>query len=250
VAGGHGGRAADRGLARAAAAGYSVGSQPHAVGPVGYGARVLIRLFRGVIREGAHDRLLRELHDDVLPRLESHPHVLSSTLAFGLDESPDEYLVETHWTGIPELIRFAGDDWKTPRVEPAEEELLVSVSAHHYVTNGVGLVPATRPTPAPRVVCMNDVEIDGTRLQVAWNGSAVHLPPREMAAILALASDPGAPVPSAELARRIWPGSALVTPYDVRRVIHQLRLIFRDSGAPLRISNLHGLGYGLELTDR
>jgi hypothetical protein len=211
---------------------------------------VLIRLFRGVIREGAHDRLLRELQGHVLPHLESNPDVLSATLAFGLDASPDEYLVETHWSGVPELIRFAGDDWKTPRVEPAEEELLVSVSAHHYVTDGGGLAPATNPTPAPRMASINDLEIDGTRLQVAWNGSAVHLPPREMAAMLALASDPGAPVPSAELARRIWPGSAMVTPYDVRRVIHQLRVIFRKSGAPLRITNLHGLGYGLELTDR
>jgi hypothetical protein len=211
---------------------------------------VLIRLFRGVIREGAHERLLRELNDHALPHLESHPDVLSATLAFGLDESPDEYLLETHWSGIPALIRFAGEDWKTPRVEPAEEELLVSVSAHHYVTNAVARAPVTDPTPVPPVVRLNDVEIDATRLQVAWNGSAVHVPPREMAAMLALATDPGAPVPAAELARRIWPGSALVTPYDVRRVIHQLRVIFRESGAPLHISNLHGLGYGLELTDR
>jgi hypothetical protein len=211
---------------------------------------VLIRLFRGVIREGANERLLRELHDHALPHLESHPDVLSATLAFGLDESPDEYLLETHWKGIPELIRFAGDEWKTPRVEPAEEELLVSVSAHHFVTNGVARAPATDPTPVPPVLRMNDVEIDATRLQVAWNGSAAHLPPREMSAMLALAADLGAPIPSAELARRIWPGSALVTPYDVRRVIHQLRVIFRTSGAPLHISNLHGLGYGLELRDR
>lgn len=67
--------------------------------------------------------------------------------------------------------------------------------------------------------------------------------------MLALASDPGAPIPSAELARRIWPGSAMVTPYDVRRVIHQLRVLLRACGAPIHISNLHGLGYGLELTD-
>jgi hypothetical protein len=211
---------------------------------------VLIRLFRGVIREGANERLLRELQDHALPHLESHPDVLSATLAFGLDESPDEYLLETHWKGIRELIRFAGDEWKTPRVEPAEEELLVSVSAHHFVTNGAARAPATDPTRLLPVIRLNDVEIDATHLQVAWNGSAVHLPPREMSAMLALAADPGAPVSSAELARRIWPGSALVTPYDVRRVIHQLRLIFRESGAPLHISNLHGLGYGLELRDR
>jgi hypothetical protein len=56
---------------------------------------VLIRLFRGVIREGAHDRLLRVLHDQVLPRLEAHPGVTSTTLVVAMDGSPDEYLVES-----------------------------------------------------------------------------------------------------------------------------------------------------------
>jgi DNA-binding response OmpR family regulator len=211
---------------------------------------VLIRLFRGVIREGAHDRLLRELQDHVLPGLEAHPGVLSTTLAFGLEDPRDEYLVETHWRSARELIRFAGDDWRTPRVEPAEEELLVSVSAHHFVTDSVGPAPAAMPRTAPSVVRLNEVEIDAARLQVAWNGSAVHVPPREMAAMLALSADAGAPVSSAELARRIWPGSAMAIPDDVRRVIHQLRVILRRNGAPLHIRNVHGLGYGLELTER
>jgi DNA-binding response OmpR family regulator len=99
----------------------------------------------------------------------------------------------------------------------------------------------------PAIVCLGDIEIDGPRLQVLWDGSAVHLPPREMVAMLALPSDSGAPVSSLELSRRIWPGSAMVSAYDVRRVIHQLRLLLRSSGMPLRIRNLHGQGYGLEL---
>lgn len=225
------------------------GARRRSVGTVRYRARVLIRLFRGVIREGAHDRLLRELHDHVLPGLEAHPGVLSATLAFGLEDPQDEYLVETHWRSVTELIRFAGDDWRTPRVEPSEEELLVSVSAHHFVTDGLEPAAASPRTP-PSVVRLNDVEIDGARLQVVWNGSSIHLPPREMGAMLALSSDPGAPVSSAELARRIWPGSAMVIPNDVRRVIHQLRVILQRNGVPLHIRNVHGLGYGLELTER
>jgi hypothetical protein len=208
---------------------------------------VLIRLFRGVIREGAHDRLLLALHDHVLPRLEANPAVTSTTLAVAMEGSTDEYLVETHWHELDDLIRFAGDDWKTPRVEPAEEDLLVSVSAHHYVTEGSDRPPAATLEKAPAVIRLDDVEIDGSRLLVAWNGSSVHLPPREMAAMLALARDVEAPVTSAELARRIWPGSAMVTRYDVRRVVHQLRVLLRASGTPIRIRNVHGVGYGLEL---
>jgi DNA-binding winged helix-turn-helix (wHTH) protein len=208
---------------------------------------VLIRLFRGVIREGAHDRLLRVLHDRVLPRLEAHPGMTSTTLALAMEDSPDEYLVESHWRGVGDLIRFAGDDWRDPRVEVAEEELLVSVSAHHYVTEGPGPPSAAKLLTMPAVITLDDVEIDGPSLRIVWNGSSVHLPPREMAAMLALARDVDAPVASAELARRIWPGSAMVTPYDVRRVVHQLRVLLRSSGTPLRIRNVHGVGYGLEL---
>ena len=208
---------------------------------------MLIRLFRGVIREGAHDRLLRGLHDHVLPHLEGNPAVISTTLAFAMEGPTDEYLVETHWRELDDLIRFAGDDWRTPRVEPAEEDLLVSASAHHYVAEGSARPPAATLESAPALIRLDDVEIDGANLRVAWNGSSVHLPPREMAAMLTLARDVEAPVTSAELARRIWPGSAMVTRYDVRRVVHQLRGLLRASGTPIRIRNVHGVGYGLEL---
>jgi DNA-binding response OmpR family regulator len=168
-------------------------------------------------------------------------------LAVAMEGSPDEYLVESHWRDVDDLIRFAGDDWGTPRVEPAEEELLVSVSAHHFVTEGRIAAWTAKLMTTPTSMRLGEVKIDGAGLRLAWNGSAVHLPPREMAAMLALARDVGAPVPSAELARRIWPGSAMVTPYDVRRVVHQLRLLLRSSGTPIHIRNAHGVGYGLEL---
>jgi hypothetical protein len=209
--------------------------------------RVLIRLFRGVIREGAEERLLGELHDQVLPRLEAHPGVVSATLAVPVEGgAPHGYLLETWWRGVDDLIRFAGDDWRTPRVEPHEEECLVSVSAHHFVTEGAD--PPARATvwPFPTDVWLDGVGIDGHALRVAWNGSSMHLPPREMAAMLALASRAGAPVPTAELARRIWPGSALVGPYDVRRVIHRLRALVRSGDVPVAIRNVHGRGYVLE----
>ena len=208
---------------------------------------MLIRLFRGVIREGMHDRMVRGLHDHVLPRVHTDPAVVATHLAFPLDAgAPSEYLLETHWRSLGDLIRFAGDDWRSPRVEPCEEELLVSVSAHHFVTDGEPRPAAGTARPVPEEVWLDDVGIDGPRLRVAWNGSSIHLPPREMAAMLTLASRRGDPVSAIELARRIWPGSVLVGPYDVRRVIHRLRTLVRTGDVPLAIHNVHGRGYVLE----
>jgi DNA-binding response OmpR family regulator len=70
-----------------------------------------------------------------------------------------------------------------------------------------------------------------------------------MAAMLTLASDPGAPVSAVELARRIWPGSVLVGPYDVRRVIHRLRTLVRTGDVPVAIRNVHGRGYVMDVVD-
>jgi hypothetical protein len=212
---------------------------------------MLVRHFRGVIRDGAEDRLLGRLNDNFLPRLEGNPAVLAATLSIPLEVGkPREFLMETYWRSLRELIRFAGNDWRTPHVEPAVEECLASVFAHHYVTMGFAPRSMAGVAPPATLVWLDDVEIDGTSLLVAWDGLAIHLPPREMAAMLALASRPGEPIASVELARRIWPGSALVGPYDVRRVIHRLRTLLRSGGAPLEIRNVHGKGYGLELPAR
>lgn len=205
---------------------------------------MLIRVFRGVIREGAHESVLRELRDDLLPRMRGHPQVTYVALGLPSEASPDEYLVESHWTSVGALAAVAGDGWRTPAVEEHERDLLVSVSAHHYLADA-----HERPGAGVRVgsrVDLDGLRVDGPRQEVAWDGSAIHVPPREMAALLALAADPGAPVTSAELARRIWPGSVLVTAYDVRRVIYELRTVLRAGGVPLAVRSLHGSGYWLE----
>ncbi len=207
---------------------------------------MLIRVFRGVIRLGAHDALLRELHDDLLPHLRNHPDVTYCALGLPWESSPDEYLVETHWRTREALAAFAGPDWEHPRLEEAEAELLVSVSAHHYVTNRIpGDGGASPPAETP-VLSLWGVEIDGPRHRLGWERTSVHLAPREMSAMLALAAVPGRPVGSAALARTIWPGSVVVTAHDVRRVIHRLRNRLRSIGIPLTILNVHGAGYSLE----
>ncbi len=65
--------------------------------------------------------------------------------------------------------------------------------------------------------------------------------------MLALVDEPGEPVASAELARRIWPGSVAVTAYDVCRVIYQLRDSLRANRIPLAIRNVRAVRYFLDL---
>ncbi len=207
---------------------------------------MLIRVFRGVIREGAHETLVRELHDDVLPKMQSHPDVSYVSLGLPWEASPNEYLLESHWSSQRALEAALGPEWRTPVVDEFERHLLSAVFAHHYVTSS-----PTRAASLPRaesaVVLVGPVRIDGSRRQVSWNGSSTCVAPREMSALLALAGDPGAPVASGDLARRIWPGSVVVTAYDVRRVVYQLRSSLIAAGIPLAIRNVRGSGYCLDL---
>jgi hypothetical protein len=200
-----------------------------------------------VIREGAHDALLRELHDDIVPMMESHPDVSFVSLGLPWDASPDEYLLESHWSSAAAIEAALGPDWRTPAVEDMEEELLSAVYAHHYVPSSGPTPAASLPGVESAVVLVGPVHIDARRRQVTWNGSSMLVAPREMAALLALACDPGTPVASGDLARRIWPGSAVVTAYDVRRVVYQLRGALGAAGIPLAIRNVRGSGYCLDL---
>jgi hypothetical protein len=207
---------------------------------------VLIRVFRGVIREGAHEAMLRELHDDIVPMMESHPDVSFVSLGLPWESSPDEYLLESHWSSAAAIEAALGPDWRTPAVEDMEEELLTAVYAHHYVPASGPIGTASLPGVEPAVVLVGPVRIDARRRRVSWDGSSTVVAPREMAALIALACDPGAPVAAGDLARRIWPGSVVVTAYDVRRVVYQLRGALAAAGIPLAVRNVRGSGYCLD----
>ena len=140
-------------------------------------------------------------------------------------------------------IEHAGGDAEVAR----GSERLVPSAARRPLGDGGSHGWPSRANLGSLVVSVAGIRVDGLRQRIEWDGSTIHLPPREMAAMLALVAAPGAPVASADLARRIWPGSALVTSYDVRRVIYQLRSSLRASRIPVTISNVRGWGYSLEL---
>ena len=123
-------------------------------------------------------------------------------------------------------------------------------AAHHLLTGSPPGYGATNARLGSPIVSLGGVQIDGLRQRVLWDGSVIHLPPREMSVMLALVADPGAPVASSDLASRIWPGSRMVTAYDVRRIIHRLRTSLRRHKAPLTIHNVRGMGYFLDIHTR
>jgi DNA-binding response OmpR family regulator len=132
-----------------------------------------------------------------------------------------------------------------PSVEEHQQNNLTT--AHPFLTDPTPGYDSANARLASPIVSLGEVQIDGLRQRVLWDGSVIHLPPREMSVMLALVAEPGAPVASSDLASRIWPGSRMVTAYDVRRIIHRLRSSLRRSKAPLTIHNVRGMGYFLDI---
>ncbi|MEO8323353.1 MAG: winged helix-turn-helix domain-containing protein, partial [Actinomycetota bacterium] len=99
----------------------------------------------------------------------------------------------------------------------------------------------------PELLDAGPVRIDVTERVAYIDDEPIELPPKEFALLAELALHPGQPIPSGELAGRLWPESAWITGDDVRRTVYRLRkLIHDDDRTPPLIRNRRGYGYVLE----
>ncbi len=99
----------------------------------------------------------------------------------------------------------------------------------------------------PELLDAGPIRIDIAERIVFVDDVPVELPPKEFALLAELALHPGQPIPSAEIATRVWPESAWITGDDVRRTVYRLRkLIGDDERATPLIRNRRGYGYVLE----
>lgn len=93
------------------------------------------------------------------------------------------------------------------------------------------------------------IELERVRIDIAarraWvEGERIHLPPKAFDLLVALALQPGSPISSRELLRRLWRGSPSATTDDVNWNASQLRKLVGDHrrAVPL-IENRRGFGY-------
>lgn len=99
----------------------------------------------------------------------------------------------------------------------------------------------------PELLDAGPVRVDVTERVAYIDDEPIELPPKEFALLAELALHPGQPIPSGELAGRLWPESAWITGDDVRRTVYRLRkLIHDDDRTPPLIRNRRGYGYVLE----
>jgi DNA-binding winged helix-turn-helix (wHTH) protein/heme-degrading monooxygenase HmoA len=209
---------------------------------------VLIRVFRGRVRPGKQREFLRVLEAQGIPHFRTHPGFLGVHVGMPTEASPDEFLVTTTWRDLDAIRTFAGERWYEAKILPGERHLLRSADVHHYWAEDGERWPPREPLD---VVEVGPLAIDLARRLVTVSGREVALPPQEFAVLSELATRPGLPTTSAELARTVWPDRPVMNGDDVRRLVYRLRRHLGDDRRrrPL-IRNRRGYGYVLEAGKR
>ncbi len=101
----------------------------------------------------------------------------------------------------------------------------------------------------PDVIDLGLVNIDLRSRVVEIEERQVDLPPKEFEILVQLSLQPGQPVRSEELVRKLWPGSSATTVDDVHARVFRLRRLIgdHDRADPL-IRTRRGYGYVLTLS--
>jgi DNA-binding winged helix-turn-helix (wHTH) protein len=195
--------------------------------------RHIVRVFDGVVRQGAVEEFGTYLAEVVAPEMASRRGVLGFDAVVDRASDNARFLVTTTWNGLTELRSFATEDWTSARVAPEEGSMLLSASVQHFERLHSRAYPNC-----------GDIALDPNDRVVVIEGRRLELSPLEYTLLDALFARRGEVVTAGELAGRLWPGSAFAHAADVRRLVYRLRKLFDGSPRDV-IQTRSGVGYVL-----
>lgn len=93
---------------------------------------MIMRIFQVVTRPGKQDEFARFFHETAIPLMRSTPGLVSVLPGAARADSPREFSFVMVWESLEALKAFVGEDYRTPHIDPAEDELVESRSIKHY----------------------------------------------------------------------------------------------------------------------
>jgi two-component system OmpR family response regulator len=175
---------------------------------------------------------------------------------------PRATLVQAGISEWRELLRFLGErDIPTvvignPKQLRRSEELgalsvgILSPAEPAEIADAAELVIGPlNSTGLPDTIDLGNVYIDVRARRVRIEDDEVRLPPKEFDILVQLALQPGEPLSSPELIRKLWPATTMTTADDIHCRISRLRGFIGDRGrAEPLVSNRRGFGYVLNVS--
>lgn len=151
--------------------------------------------------------------------------------------------------GVPVILGIALDEVIRRRLAALLEGIGVVMftpdvaTAHAFLCRDAERAQPDSPLDEP-VVRVGDLEVDRVRCRVHWRGLPLALTKRERDLLACLAAEPGRVWTYQQLTDAAWDG-AYLDPGPVHAAVKRLRRRLRDTGVPVRIDAVRGVGYQL-----
>ena len=93
---------------------------------------MIMRIFQVTTREGKEQEFDAFFHNTAIPLMKSTDGIVQVLQGAPHADSPREFSFVMIWKDLASLKAFVGDDYQTPHIDPAEDELVESRSIKHY----------------------------------------------------------------------------------------------------------------------
>jgi heme-degrading monooxygenase HmoA len=93
---------------------------------------MIMRIFQVVTRPGKEEEFSKFFHETAIPLMKVTKGIVQVLPGAPSQESPREFSVVMVWDSLDSLKAFAGEDYQSPHIDPAEAELVESRTIKHY----------------------------------------------------------------------------------------------------------------------
>lgn len=93
---------------------------------------MIIRIFQVVVRSGKEKDFSKFFHETAIPLMKGTEGIISVLPGAPRKDSPREFSFVMVWRDLESLKAFAGEEYHSPHIDPAEAELVESRSIKHY----------------------------------------------------------------------------------------------------------------------
>ena len=93
---------------------------------------MIMRIFQVTTQPGKEAEFAKFFHETAIPLMKGTPGIASVLPGAARRESPREFSFVMVWESLDALKAFAGEDYDSPHIDPAEAELVESRLIRHY----------------------------------------------------------------------------------------------------------------------
>ena len=93
---------------------------------------MIMRIFQVVVRPGKEAEFSEFFHNTAIPLMKGTDGIVEVLPGAARPDSPREFSFVMVWRDLDALKAFVGEDYTTPHIDPAEEEIVESRTIKHY----------------------------------------------------------------------------------------------------------------------